>query len=249
MEPEERIEIDACHSLYRQPQAHVLDVEDAVCLAVPALPSSRMLNRALGITSATSDAALDRAEEFFAGLAVDYQLTPGEPGLERRLQARGLVPGYPWAKFRRGVEPAPAGSTTLRVERAGRERADEFARVVIETWSFPPELESWVAALVALPRWTCYLTLDGDEPAGAAALFADGGVGWLGFGSTRPAFRGRGSQSALFSARVADAAALGVTTLVTETGAPTDDGPGPSYRNILRAGFEQAYVRPNYVRP
>ena len=35
--------------------------------------------------------------------------------------------------------------------------------------------------------------------------------------------------------------------LVTETGQPVDGRPGPSYRNIVRAGFEPAYVRQNYL--
>lgn len=39
--------------------------------------------------------------------------------------------------------------------------------------------------------------------------------------------------------------AAGCTTLVTETGAPDGGGPGPSHRNIMRAGFTPAYVRAN----
>jgi hypothetical protein len=35
--------------------------------------------------------------------------------------------------------------------------------------------------------------------------------------------------------------------IVTETGDVADGRPGNSYRNIVRAGFEPAYVRPNYV--
>jgi hypothetical protein len=41
---------------------------------------------------------------------------------------------------------------------------------------------------------------------------------------------------------------LGLRLLVTETGVPRDGRPGPSYRNILRAGFREAYVRPNLVK-
>lgn len=38
--------------------------------------------------------------------------------------------------------------------------------------------------------------------------------------------------------------------LVTETGAPVgDEGPGPSYRNMLRAGFAEVELRPNYSSP
>jgi hypothetical protein len=50
----------------------------------------------------------------------------------------------------------------------------------------------------------------------------------------------------VLAARIERARELGLHLLVTETGAPEDPGAGTSYRNILRAGFEPAYVRPNY---
>jgi hypothetical protein len=40
---------------------------------------------------------------------------------------------------------------------------------------------------------------------------------------------------------------VGATVVVTETGETVDGRPEHSYRNILRAGFEPAYVRPNYI--
>ena len=81
------------------------------------------------------------------------------------------------------------------------------------------------------------------------ALFAHGEVGWLGFGATRPEHRGRGAQGAILAGRIERARGLGLRRLVTETGAPREDGPGPSYRNILRAGFREIEVRPNLASP
>jgi hypothetical protein len=34
---------------------------------------------------------------------------------------------------------------------------------------------------------------------------------------------------------------------VTETGEALRDKPSSSYRNIIRAGFSEVYVRPNYL--
>jgi hypothetical protein len=34
-----------------------------------------------------------------------------------------------------------------------------------------------------------------------------------------------------------------------ETGERVPDRPSASYRNILKAGFEEAYLRPNWQRP
>jgi GNAT superfamily N-acetyltransferase len=72
-------------------------------------------------------------------------------------------------------------------------------------------------------------------------FYAAGDVGWLGIASTLAEFRGRGAQSALLAARVARAHRLGLRLLVTET--------ETSYGNVLRAGFGERYVRPNYLRP
>jgi hypothetical protein len=82
-----------------------------------------------------------------------------------------------------------------------------------------------------------------------SALFVTGALGWLGVAATLPASRRRGAQEALIAARIRHAAALGCTRLVTETGERTEERPSVSYRNILRAGFAEAYLRPNLVSP
>lgn len=249
MEAAERVEVEMCRALGGLAPARLLEVGSTVAFAMPVLPDVRMMNRAVGITAHTTDNQLDELETFFHDLGVLYQLVPAEPGLEGRLAERGLVSGYAWMKFTRGIEDGLAARTDLRVERVDGRHADDYARVVRETWSFPEELHDWLAATTRLPGWACYLTWADDEPAGAAALYVSGDTGWLGFGSTLPAFRGRGSQSALFAARIKDASVRGARLVVTETGAAGEDGPGASYRNILRAGFEETYLRPNFERP
>ena len=62
-------------------------------------------------------------------------------------------------------------------------------------------------------------------------------------------YRGRGAQSAILAARIEDARRQGCGTVVTETGELADDRPSSSYRNILRAGFRETGVRPNYRAP
>ena len=89
----------------------------------------------------------------------------------------------------------------------------------------------------------------GDEPAGAGALHLDGEAAWLGVGATRPQFRRRGAQAAVLAARIDAARAAGATMLATETGERVPDQPSTSYRNILRAGFREAYVRANWRSP
>ena len=52
----------------------------------------------------------------------------------------------------------------------------------------------------------------------------------------------------MFARRLHDARAAGCRFAVVETGEDTPEEPNPSYRNMLRAGFELAYFRHNWVR-
>jgi len=106
-----------------------------------------------------------------------------------------------------------------------------------------------MTALVGAPGWSVFVAFDGDEPAGCGALYVDGSVGWLGIGATRPQFRRRGAQNAILAARIGRAAELGASTVTTETGVLDGERPNQSYRNILRAGFREAYARDNWTSP
>ena len=127
--------------------------------------------------------------------------------------------------------------------------APAFGAIAAEAFGLPPELAAWFAALPGRPGWSCLVALDGEEPVAAGALYAAGGAGWLALGATRPMHRGRGAQPALIAARIRRAADLGCRLVVAETGAAGPDGPGPSYRNILDAGFTEAWDRPNLRSP
>jgi GNAT superfamily N-acetyltransferase len=94
--------------------------------------------------------------------------------------------------------------------------------------------------------WQAWLALAGDEPAAAAALFADGDGAYLGLAATLPEHRGEGAQAALIAARVRRARQLGCRWLTTETGERRPGHPAGSYRNILRAGFVEEFVVANW---
>ena len=79
-------------------------------------------------------------------------------------------------------------------------------------------------------------------------MLLDGDVAEFGIGATLEPARGRGCQLALLRRRIVDAATAGCHTLFVETGERVPDRPAASYRNILRAGFEEAYLRPNWQR-
>jgi GNAT superfamily N-acetyltransferase len=167
--------------------------------------------------------------------------------LQDWLGARGLEPNWGWMSFRRGVEDPPPARTHLRLAEVDTlEAARSFAHVVRLSYGLPEAIEPAIARAPAA-GWRCWLALDDDEPAGAAGLYAARGVGYLGFAGTLPEHRGKGAQGALLAARIRQAAGLGCDLLVTETGERRDDRPSNSYRNILRAGFEEVAVTSNWL--
>jgi GNAT superfamily N-acetyltransferase len=217
------------------------EIGGAVCLKLPRL-EGRIFNRVLGLDS------VDHLEEIADFYGDTQWWVSDSRGLGAELEARGFAPDYGWMKFSRGVSPRRATSelSVVPVEPSG---AGDFAAVVVGGYGLPGWTDPFAANVVGRPGWSCYVAYDGGQPAGAGALYVDGGVGWLGLGATLPEYRGRGAQSAILAARIEDARRQGCATVVTETGELADDRPSSSYRNILRAGFREAGVRPNYRAP
>jgi hypothetical protein len=253
MEAAERAELNAMRDFYRA-VGGLREVGNVVCGFMLQLPQSTMLNRALGVglERPATERQLDEIVTVFAergcvcSIAVAPEAEPSE--LPSWLEARGFAPGYAWMKFARTVGPAPRIDTDLRVEEAGDRHADRFGRLLAAAYELPEEVVDTCAAVVGRPGWHCFLAFAGDVPAGAAALHAQDGLGWLGLAGTAPELQRRGAQNALFAARLARAAELGLELLATETGERVADQPSSSYRNILRNGFEEAYLRPNWIR-
>jgi GNAT superfamily N-acetyltransferase len=244
---------DAPPALAQQHGISHARLDGVTCTSVADLPRSRIFNHVFGLgrSAPASDEQLARIADFygqetyFVALARDAE--PSD--LAARLEARGFVADYAWTKFRRGVEPPAPVETDLRVEPIGPQHARDFGRIVAAGYEVPEFTGRWLAALFARPRWTCFLAFAGDEPAATGALFVCDGVGWLSFAATLPEFRRRGAQSALLAARIRAAAELGCSTVIGETGALEEGRPSNSYRNIVRAGFEPVYDRPNYRSP
>jgi hypothetical protein len=116
--------------------------------------------------------------------------------------------------------------------------ADVAAAHGIELRTFGPLQATFVRDLAPVRTMNLLLgaaEADAEQLAAGLDWAASTGVDW------------RGCQTALLRRRIRDAAAAGCETLLVETGERTGDRPSASYRNILRAGFREAYVRPNWV--
>lgn len=251
MDRESRVSLEAYRRLYAD--ADVTEIGGVTVLRATAAPASPMLNQIVGLgvdepaTESVLDVALAKVgDDIACYVAVAPGARPDE--LPSWLRARGLEPGWGWMGFRRGLEPVASRSTPLQLVRVGDAEADAFGRIVATGYGLPDAVVPWAAQAPRL-GWDCWLALDGDVPAAAAGVFISEGVAYLGFAATLTEHRGKGGQNALLATRIDHARAAGCDVVVTETGERRDDLPSNSYRNILRAGFTEAGVRANWLRP
>lgn len=212
----------------------------------------RSMNLVLGAAEADAE-QLTAGLDWVEGSGVDFYVpvTPGLPGsaaAEALLASRGYERGYAWMKFVRDTAPPerPDPDDVEVVELAPGDAA-LLGRIVATGFGLPPWMGALFEGVCGTDGWRCYAALVDGEPVAGATLLVDGTVGEFGTAATMEAARGRGCQTALLHRRIRDAAAAGCRTLFVETGVRTDDRPSASYRNILRAGFREAYVRPNWV--
>jgi hypothetical protein len=168
------------------------------------------------------------------------------PGLSAVLTGGGLSPGRNWVKMIRGTDAPPDIPSDLRIEEVGTEASAAFASIAATAFELEGA-EALFGAMVGRPGSHAYLAYDGSMPVATGYLRIEDEVGWLGSGSTLSSHRGRGAQGAIMARRIADGIKLGCRHLVSETGEETPEEPNPSYRNMLRTGFELVYARRNWI--
>ena len=236
-------------------QIGVADIAGATCLRCRSLHPAAVFRRAcgLGVHTPAQEADVDEVMGHMAQLEEPYVVTVAPHAQPRLLsgwlEARGFTRGYAFMKFHRPTAVPVAAPTDLDIDVIGPERGLAFGLVVCAGFGLPETVAPWLARLAGRERWVCLLASADGAPAAAAALYVDGTHAWLGLGATLPAFRRRGGQSALLARRLREAAARGALTAVTETGERVPDRPSSSYRNILRCGFQETYLRENYLSP
>jgi hypothetical protein len=256
----EAVERDACAVLYAAAPPATADALglrchpvtggiQLVCRALDNLVFNRLLGLPDTLAAEDLDAALARFDA--AGLRDRVvQVPPDADRLAKLCTARGLVlRSHVWTKFMRPATDPLRPATDLAVVEADAGRAGDFAAVVRRIYGLPEVVDPWLAALVGRPRWRVFLACDGVTAVGTGALYLGDGLGWLGFGAILPEAHGGGAQSDLLAARIAAGRAAGLAGLTTETGRPLPGEPAPSFRNITRAGFAEAYDRRNFHRP
>jgi GNAT superfamily N-acetyltransferase len=221
------------------------------------LPRSRFLNLLLGAgePGGVEPGCLRAAVEWADSLGVDYYVpvTPELPESDSAMELLaelGLVRGYAWMKFVRDASslelPEPEG---LEIVELGAGEGEPFGAIAAKGFGLPEWAAGLFGGLPGREGWRCYLVSIEGRAAACAAMRIEGPIAEFGIAATNESARGRGCQQALLRRRIADAAAAGCEQLFVETGERSEDRPSASYRNILRAGFEEAYLRPNWQRP
>ena len=218
------------------------------------LPGSTVyVNRAIGAGLAAAETEASVRDMVAAYRAVGVQrflihlhpeARPAE--LAEWFAAAGLGKARSWQKFRRGREAVPKIATDLRIAEIGPEHGEAFGRIAAAAFDLGEAVVPWLARLPGRPGWHVFMCFDGDTPAGIGALYERDGIATVEFGATAPAFRGRGSQGALLARRLERALDLGCRETFTVTGVAVPGDPQHSYKNILRMGFREDYVRENW---
>ena len=219
------------------------------------LPRVGMLNLILGAAEpgAVADGHLVKAAEWTAarGVTPYVPVMPGGPDAaeaEAWLAANGFDKAYAWMKFVRDAHPprfaAPEGVEVIELH---SENEAPFGTIAAVGFDLPAWASSLFARLPGREGWRCYVARLDGEPQACAAMSIHDGIAEFGIAATLETARGRGCQLALLHRRILDAAEAGCDTLFVETGERVPDRPSASYRNILRAGFEEAYLRPNWT--
>jgi GNAT superfamily N-acetyltransferase len=228
------------------------------CFAEPGSPFNKVAG--LGFAGEPSAVALDEIERVYAAHAAPMSVelsNLGDPALATLLTERGHRLVSYENVLGRALDSdvqrmTPAG---LEVRSSGDDELDAWLEVVTDGFAHPDE--QGVAAHEDFPREVIAnaerdfaeagvvryaALLDGVLAGGGSFCIAEG-VAQLAGAATAPAYRRRGVQTALLSARLADAAAAGCDIAVVTT------QPGSkSQQNVQRRGFDLLYTRAVLVK-
>ncbi|MEJ2103411.1 MAG: GNAT family N-acetyltransferase [Ignavibacteriaceae bacterium] len=152
-----------------------------------------------------------------------------------------------WVRLVRDASPASKIKTKLEIKTITKNTSKLFGEIVVKSFEWPDELAEWIASPIGRKNWYHYMVFEKNIPIATAAFFHTGSYAWFDFAATHPDHRGKGAQSALLARRIDDCRKLGVKTIIVETAEQTSKKESPSYRNVLNAGFKEAYKRPNFI--
>ena len=228
-------------------------VGDALC-SVSSSDSSILINRVmeLGSNGPPDEEQLREIRRLYKESGVErffLHMVPERKGPDTDvvLAAAGYEKYRGWMKFVRGGGDVREATTDLDIRPVGMEHGAEFAAIAAPAFDMLPVSEPVVALLPGVEGQQAFMSFDGDRPAGTGVIFIDGESAALDWGATHPDFRRRGGQTAVLSARIRFGLEQGCSLICTMTGEAVPGDPQHSYSNIRKNGFDEAYLRENWV--
>ncbi|MCZ7602678.1 MAG: hypothetical protein M5R37_07410 [Melioribacteraceae bacterium] len=229
-------------------------INGAFCFAI-AKTDRLAFNRVLGIglEYEITDQQLKEIINFYKQVGTNRFMIQVSPAAfpennEELLLRNGFIRYNQWAKsYKKLVNEIEIPESKLNLENLELSNIEEFENVIKLAFEFEYDSHLLISRTYKKPGWKHYLTTENGKPIAAASMFICGKFASLAIGGTIPEDRGKGAQSLLIAQRLNDAYKAGCEYVVVETSEDLPDKPSQSYRNILKAGFEHAYLRPNYV--
>ncbi|HEY1931222.1 MAG TPA: GNAT family N-acetyltransferase [Acetobacteraceae bacterium] len=220
-------------------------VDDVVALMARHLPSPAF-NSVIGLR-AGQEHRVGPLVQWYRENAVAgrFELASGDadPALGRELARHGF--------FQSGVHAALIGAPDLEIAApvdcdvrlvSDAAEMDTFLAAYVAGWGIPASMHDRFKANVrpwlGQPGWSLYIARIDGQPAAAATLFVESGIGYLADAATDPALRHRGLHAALLRRRVQDAHAAHVEFVCSGA-----DFLSTSYRNMHRAGLRLLFLR------
>ncbi len=226
---------------------------------VASLPRIPLFNLVLGAADpgAVKDGHLSEALDWIESLGIDCRI-PIRPDFEEsgaaedHLNQRGYRRTATLARFVRDASPPdypePPG---IEVDEFPAE-TEGFSDYFIARLGLERSAEYFFDCLPGREPWRSYVALDESENGtGAATMMLHYEVAQLGFAASLEESAGKGSHMALLRRRIVDAATAGSRLLFADTEEVADGSEGFSQaaRNLVRAGFKLASVRPVWRPP
>lgn len=214
-------------------------------------PISRTIG--LGVNGPVTVKDVEQVEEFYRSRQAPAQidLCPlADASLKSLLNERGYRLSEfsnAWVQTLAGYEAEDEVAAGVSVREAVAEDADAWISSVSGGFSeqqdsMSTELE-FATVFFHEPETRCFLSLVDNQPAGGGAMFIHDSLAAFFSGSTLPAARGRGAQTASLRARLLAAREAGCDLALVKTTPGTT-----SQRNVQRAGFQLAYTKVTMLR-
>lgn len=249
----ELTEAEALYEMHSYPSSEdmlkcggsVIRIGSITCIRTDAF-AGFSVNRVTGFTAIPDNETLEVIMKFYSGRKGIYaiQIPPAlvSHDTEKMLTERGFYLKNNWARFVRDTSPVKGFSTKLSVKEIGEDEGASFARIVNQTFDFPPSLDAIMSSCIGKEGWKFYMAYDSGKPVATGCVFTRGETAWNCLAATLPEYRGMGAQAALLSRRIEFARESGCKFITTET-----HFDNASYRNMIRYGYKLIYARPNFV--